>query len=84
MTEPNERLKEARIKLGYESAAAAARAFGCGESTYASHENGVRGLRPETAEQYAKAFRVPAEWLLYGKGQKGRPPIERPKIVPLV
>lgn len=84
MTEPYERLKEARIKLGYESAAAAARAFGWGESTYASHENGARGLQPDTADKYAKAFKVPAEWLLYGKAPKGRAPVERPRTVPLV
>jgi SOS-response transcriptional repressor LexA len=81
--EPNERLREARIKAGYPSAAAASRAFGWG-STYASHENGSRGILPDTAERYAKAFRVPAEWILFAKGRKTETPPEPPKTVPLV
>jgi hypothetical protein len=69
MKEPFERLQEARKKAGFDSAPDAARAFGWIESTYFSHENGARGLRPPTAEKYAKALRTTPEWLLYGKGK---------------
>lgn len=68
--EPFQRLQEAREKAGFKQTVDAARAYGWGVSTYVSHENGTRGLRPDTAEKYAKAFKVPAEWILYGKGKK--------------
>lgn len=61
-----DRLRKARIKAGYESAAAAARAFGWQASTYAAHENGTRGIKLETLEIYAKKYRVPLEWLTHG------------------
>jgi DNA-binding XRE family transcriptional regulator len=71
MMEPNDRLQKARQEAGYENAVDAARAFGWGQSTYISHENGTRGLKPTIAERYAKAFRVTPEWILYGnKGKK--------------
>lgn len=82
--EPHERLRQARLEAKFEDAVAAARAYGWGESTYISHENGTRGLKPEVADRYAKAFKVPAEWLLYGKGRKPARPAEAPKTVPLV
>lgn len=82
--EPYERLRDARIKAGYDNATDAAKAYSLGVSTYISHENGTRGLKPDVAERYAKAFRVPAEWLLYGKGRKPVAPLETPKTVPLV
>lgn len=66
MPEPFERLQEARRKAKYESPTDAARAFGWNEVTYRAHESGLRGLRRDTALRYAKAFKVPAEWLLYG------------------
>lgn len=66
MTEPFERLKQAREKAGYDSPTDAARAFGWNEVTYRSHENGTRGIKAPIARQYGSAFRVPAEWLLYG------------------
>lgn len=68
MEEPFERLQKARAKAGYESATDAARAFGWNEITYRAHENGGRGLKPKVAEQYAKAFKVSAGWLLTGDG----------------
>lgn len=82
--DPFERLQEARAKAGFQNPTDAAKAYGWGQSTYISHENGTRGLKPEVAERYAKAFRVPAEWILYGKGKKG-PPESRPiRTVPVV
>lgn len=67
--EPSDRLQKARLDAGFENAVDAARAYGWKESTYISHENGIRGLKPAVAERYAKAFRRPAEWILYGKGK---------------
>lgn len=82
--DPFERLQQARVQAGFDNATDAARAFGWNQSTYISHENGTRGLKPEVVERYAKAFRVPPEWILYAKGKKG--PLEtRPiRTVPVV
>lgn len=66
MTEVNERLKDARARAGYETATDAARAFGWNDVTYRAHENGGRGLKPSIAKRYASAFKVSADWLLYG------------------
>lgn len=68
MTEPYERLQQARKKAGFETASDAARAFGWNENTYRSHENGERGLKPATAARYAKCFKTSYGWLLTGEG----------------
>jgi SOS-response transcriptional repressor LexA len=62
------RLKSARERSGYLSAKAAAEAMGVPVATYIQHENGGRGFPAERAERYAKFYRVPVEWLLFGKG----------------
>jgi Peptidase S24-like len=65
-----ERLRFARELAGFASPRAAASAFGWNANTYKSHENGVRGARglPETAlRKYARALRVPWEWLAVGR-----------------
>jgi SOS-response transcriptional repressor LexA len=69
MAEVHERLIQARLSAGYDSAAAAARALGVKEQTYYSHENGNSGLRPKVAEKYARKFKVSLEWLLTGRGE---------------
>ena len=66
--EIHERLKQARTKAGYEHAQDAAEAFGWNPVTYRAHEAGDRGIRKPVAEKYARAFRVPFEWLYLGKG----------------
>ncbi len=58
------RLREARIKAGYDSAADAARAFGWEIPAYRHHENGTRAFDVEAAKRYARAFRVNPGWLL--------------------
>lgn len=68
MSTPGDRLKQARAKAGYEKAKAAAEAMGVPYYTYAQHENGTRGLPSDAADRYARFFRVPAEWLLWGRG----------------
>ena len=64
----SDRLQTARRAAGYADATAAARAFNWNKNTYRSHENNIRGLKPNVAERYAKAFRVAVGWLLTGDG----------------
>lgn len=65
--EMHERLKSSRPAAGFETARDAVERFGWVPTTYAGHENGSRGFRRDTALEYARAFRVAPEWLLYGK-----------------
>lgn len=70
MSTAAERLKWARQKAGYASAADFARQHGMTEVTYRAHENGLRGLSERTARQYAAALRgANWVWLLTGTGQ---------------
>ena len=57
------RLRQARIDRGFETAAAAADAFGWSRNTYASNENGNAPFSYRRAKEYAAAFGVSAEWL---------------------
>lgn len=82
--EPSDRLRTAREKAGFDKTVDAARAYGWGESTYISHENGTRGLKPGVAKKYAKAFKVPAEWILYGEPPKKTNGTPAGRVVPLV
>jgi phage repressor protein C with HTH and peptisase S24 domain len=75
MEEFRDRLAWIRRERGFKKPVDAARAFGWKEPTYYGHENGDRMPGRETAERYAKAFRVPLGWLLNGEG--GRPDIMR-------
>lgn len=68
MSSPDERLKDARVAAGYETAKAAAEAMGVPVPTYIQHENGARGLPPARAARYGRFLRVAPEWLLYGRG----------------
>lgn len=84
MSTKSDRLREAREKAGYTSASEAARAFGWGEAGYRHHENGNRDYGDEEAQRYARAFRRPAEWLLWGRGRAKEAPAAKPAMVPLV
>lgn len=64
--EPHERLVAARERAGFQTASEAARTFGWNENTYRSHENGERGLKNAVAIKYARAFRVPPEFIIVG------------------
>lgn len=68
-----ERLRQARIDKGFETAAAAADAFGWSRNTYASNENGNAPFSYRRAKEYAAAFAVSAEWL-YDAAGSARPP----------
>lgn len=67
-TVQSDRLREARERAGFESAADAAQKFGWTESTYRSHENGTRGFGPDVAKKYGRAFKVKPGWLLAMEG----------------
>jgi hypothetical protein len=64
INKPAERLRTAREKAGFPSAAAAARHHGWGEAAYRHHENGTRAFGIEQGIQYAAAYKVAASWLL--------------------
>lgn len=64
----HERLRTARERAGYETAADAARAFGWNQNTVTSNENGNASFGRKAAERYATAYKVDLTWLLTGKG----------------
>ena len=73
MTSPSEdgraqRLRQARLDRGFETAAAAADAFGWSRNTYASNENGNAPFSYRRAKEYAVAFGVSPEWLYDAAG----------------
>jgi transcriptional regulator with XRE-family HTH domain len=72
MKSPGDRLRELRIRKGYESAVDAARAFGWSENTYKSHEGGIRGIRPDAARRYATAFGATPAYIM-GLAGAGEP-----------
>lgn len=59
-----ERLRQARKEAGYDSAQAAAEAFGWNPAAYRHHENGTRRFGPDAAKKYGRAFKVRPGWLL--------------------
>lgn len=63
-----ERLRQARIRAGYTSAAKAADALGIRASTYRAHENGQNNFDTEEAGRYARFFKCDVGWLLIGEG----------------
>jgi len=66
MQTPSERLRQIREKRGFRSARDAARAYGWPLDAYASHENGNRGIPPDAAIRYSKAFQFSLDWLYKG------------------
>lgn len=63
---PSDRLRQARKRAGFETAAAFAAKFDLTESTYRSAENGSRGLRLPAAKRYAPLLGVTWQWLMEG------------------
>jgi transcriptional regulator with XRE-family HTH domain len=63
-----QRLRQARLDHGFETAAAAADAFGWSRNTYASNENGNAPFSYRRAKEYAVAFGVSPEWLYDAAG----------------
>lgn len=68
VTDAAERLRIARLRAGFETGKDAALAMGFPVSTYLAHENGSRGYPAKKAATYARKFKVPEVWLLYGTG----------------
>jgi SOS-response transcriptional repressor LexA len=60
------RLKEARMKAGFKSMPAAARAMRVNVETYKAHETGRNGFDTPDARIYARTFKVSASWLMTG------------------
>jgi len=63
-----QRLRHARTEKGFDTAAAAADAFGWNRNTYASNENGNAPYSYRKAKLYAEAFGVRPEWLYDASG----------------
>lgn len=63
-----ERLRSARERAGYTSAAQAASAMGVPYGTYSGHENNSRGVKREDLMRYARKFKVSPAWLYTGEG----------------
>lgn len=63
---PSQRLRRARLRASFASAANFARLVGVELPTYRSHENGNRGFGTEDAQRYAQALGCSAAWLLFG------------------
>lgn len=66
METPADRLKKARLDAGYATAVDASSTLGYNRNSYASSENGNRGITAAKAAHYAAAFGVRADWILYG------------------
>jgi len=64
----SQRLRLVRQEKGFETAAAAADAFGWNRNTYASNENGNAPFSYRKAKEYAGAFDVRPEWLYDATG----------------
>lgn len=62
------RLRQARVAKGFDTAAAAADAFGWNRNTYGSNENGNAPFSYRRAKEYAAAFDVRPEWLYDAAG----------------
>ena len=75
----HERLREARKAAGFSTAKEAAEAFGWNKNTVTSNENGNRTFSRESAERYARAYRVDLGWLLTGKGSMKANPANDPE-----
>ena len=61
-----DRLRQARAKAGFDTAAAAARAVAVNYQTYVSHERGTRDFGDDEAVHYASIFGVLPAWLILG------------------
>lgn len=79
MGDVGDRLRQARKRAKFGSAAEAARKLGMPTSTYASHENGQTEPGNDDVRRYAKAFRASPAWILTGDG-----PADAQNLIPLM
>lgn len=82
MSDRSQRLRQARTERGFDTASAAAEAFGWNRNTYASNENGNAPFSWRKAKEYAEAFGVRPEWLYEESGAKG--PAAQPGLVRVI
>jgi transcriptional regulator with XRE-family HTH domain len=82
MDERFQRLREARIAKGFETALAAADAFGWNRNTYISNENGNATFSYRRAKDYAVAYGVRPEWLYDATGPMR--PVAESGYVPII
>lgn len=80
---PADRLKELREKR-YETAKAAADAFGWNEVTYRSHESGMRNIPLPAARKYASAFGSTPGYILGVQGGTDSSPVNPVNDVPVI
>lgn len=64
-----ERLRIARIAAEPGGARAVAERHGWNANTFKAHDNGTNGFDDQQAMEYAKAFKVTPEWLMFGRGE---------------
>jgi hypothetical protein len=57
------RLRQARLRAGFEHAIAAVRKFEWNYSRYMNYENGVRAIPPKQAILFASAFSVTLDFI---------------------
>jgi len=69
METPGDRLRQARERARFPSAAAAARRHHWTYTTYVSHENGQTDVPREAAIEYARAFNTTPEWIMFAVGK---------------
>jgi transcriptional regulator with XRE-family HTH domain len=62
-----ERLRQARIRAGFQRAADAVRKFGWSYSRYMNYENGGRAIPPKQAILFASAYGVSVDFIYFGK-----------------
>lgn len=79
-----ERLRQKRIEKGFDTARAAARAYGWNEHTYRSHENGSREPPKDMLLLYASHYGVSVSWLLRGAEDSNRPRRTEGQHVPII
>lgn len=63
----SERLRNARVRAGYNTAAEFARAAEVPEVTYRAHENGSRDLTIRAAQSYSDKLKSNWKWLMFGQ-----------------
>ena len=76
-TSMDNRLRNARIAVGFVSATDAIDYYKWKSSTYRAHENGQNNFNVEYATRYGKAYGVSASWLLLGEGSEGAAIVKR-------
>jgi len=81
MSEMSERLRQARVKAGFTSAAKASDAMGLKASTYRAHENGQNEFDKDEARFYARRLGCDFFWLLTGVPQRDLSESEKATIV---